>query len=280
MLCKFASISLCAEVVKFPREVEQKASHIGSGACQVLVMAPAQPSYYEAGNTFVFLLGKTQSWHQHMQRRLRCGLPTRFNTQNGTADVGMKAPIEGSEQGSSHAQVSVGKNWTRSSWLRASANMTNMWPSNIHCYLMALSLHKMRLIRTCRHTLTYSAKPLGINFLIESVCQAWPLCQPPAVHHTLPRCASKRRRCPPFAVSHTSKPCCYHLGPKWRTPCPHRVWLCKHVCVFASLPSSAPNKFDWRQLHTTPWRTGWKSRVNGRVWGLSLTTHSPCSAST
>lgn len=50
MLCKFAAINLSTEVVKFQREVEQKASHIGSAVCQVILVASARPSYYEAGN--------------------------------------------------------------------------------------------------------------------------------------------------------------------------------------------------------------------------------------
>ena len=71
MLCKFAAINLGTEVVKFQREVEQKASHIGGAVCQVVVMAPAQPSYYEAGNKLACPLGKTGSWHQeHMQQHL------------------------------------------------------------------------------------------------------------------------------------------------------------------------------------------------------------------
>lgn len=61
MLCKFAAINLGTEVVKFQREVEQKASHIGGAVCQVVVMAPAQPSYYEAGNKLACPLGKTGS---------------------------------------------------------------------------------------------------------------------------------------------------------------------------------------------------------------------------
>lgn len=44
-------------MVKFQREVEQKASHIGGAACQVAAVAPAQPSYYEAGNKLACPLG-------------------------------------------------------------------------------------------------------------------------------------------------------------------------------------------------------------------------------
>lgn len=49
------------ELVKFQREVEQKASHIGSGACQLLVMALAWPSYYEADDKPACPLGKMRS---------------------------------------------------------------------------------------------------------------------------------------------------------------------------------------------------------------------------
>lgn len=70
-ICKCAAINLSTEVVKFQREVEQKASHIGSAVCQVILVASARPSYYEAGNKLACPLGKTGSWHQeHMQQHL------------------------------------------------------------------------------------------------------------------------------------------------------------------------------------------------------------------
>lgn len=130
-----------AEVVKFQREVQQKPSHVGSGACQVLVMAPAQPSYYDAGNRFVFLLGKTQSWHQHMERRLRCGLEVSTH-KTALEDAGR------CWNGCTHRGCWFQhKKWTlqfapRSLWLRASANVANMRSPNISHYLTALLLHK------------------------------------------------------------------------------------------------------------------------------------------
>lgn len=65
-----------------------------------------------------------------------------------------------------------------------------------------------------------------ISLVGECVCQAWLVCQSPAVHHTLPCCASKQHRCPPFAVSHISNACCYHLAPTSLSPARLCVWLC------------------------------------------------------
>lgn len=55
------AINLGTLLVKFQREVEQKASHIGGVVCQVVVMAPAQPSYYKAGIKLACPLGRTGS---------------------------------------------------------------------------------------------------------------------------------------------------------------------------------------------------------------------------
>lgn len=52
----------------------------------------------------------------------------------------------------------------------------------------------------------------GLISSFREECQAWLVCQPPAVHQTLACCASKQHWCPPFAVSHLSNACCYHLA--------------------------------------------------------------------
>lgn len=76
ILCKSAAISLSTEVVKFQGEVKQKAGHIGFVVCQVVLVAPAQPSYYEVGNKLACPLGKTGIWHQeHMQQHLIASPP-------------------------------------------------------------------------------------------------------------------------------------------------------------------------------------------------------------
>lgn len=139
---------------------------------------------------------------------------------------------------------------------------------------------------THANSMTYTANPLGINSLLrECVCQAWLVCQSPAVHHTLPCCASKQHWCPPFAVSHISNACCYHLAFSSLNPGCLIAVLCK--CVYVYLASGFTHCYnisqwmlDWWWSSIMPWLIVWKSEWMKMFLGLSVTRHSPCSAST
>ena len=116
----------------------------------------------------------------------------------------------------------------KSSWLEADITIylkktyfIYNWTFSLWMFLLTIThappvehTHTQTHTHTHTHKLTYRANPLGINFLIQRVCiyKAWLVCQSPAVHHTLPCCASKQHWCPPFAVSHISNACCYHLA--------------------------------------------------------------------
>ncbi len=125
-----------------------------------------------------------------------------------------------------------------------------------------------------------------ISLLRECVCQAWLVCQSPAVHHTLPCCASKQHWCPPFAVSHISNACCYHLALSSLNLARLPATLCKCVCVCLCLVSGFIHcyvlrwLFDWRRSSIMPWLIVWKSEWMEVFLGLSVTRHSPRSAST
>lgn len=113
----------------------------------------------------------------------------------------------------------------------------------------------------------------GLIFLFrESVCQAWLVCRSPVVHRMLPCCASKRHRCPPFAVSHISNSRCYHLALTSLNLClaTHLpVLMCTYLCLGSVF--LLPHELWWVWL-TTLLRDAMidcvKIGVNGRSFGL------------
>lgn len=150
--------NLGTEVVKFQREVEQKASHIGGAVCQVLVMAPAQPSYYKAGNELACPLGKTGSWHQeHMQQHLiavpppQTRLPEHKHSTCTVASTRACSIVRVGRRG----ECVVKTGCTRSEKLPADIKQTPKfaWYKNF-------SMHMLWLTRQ---------NPPGINFLTQRV---------------------------------------------------------------------------------------------------------------
>lgn len=142
----------------------------------------------------------------------------------------------------------------------------------IHTFLLIIThatqvLHPMEHTHALSHTLWLTQQTHWglISLLRECVCQAWLVCQSPAVHHTLPCCASKQHWCPPFAVSHISNACCYHLALSILNPArlPARLAVQMHACL--CLASGFIHCyvlrwiFDWHQYSIMPWLTVWKS---------------------